>query len=256
MVILTNKRFEELVRRRVEEAKQEDQSRYEMELLMKQANIASLQSQINPHFLYNALECIRGQAVMDGSDDIARITQALSRFFRYSISGKKDLVTVGEELENAGNYVTIQQYRFRDKFVLESEVEEGVSVLDAVLPKLSLQPILENAIVHGFADMVRGGVLRIEARREGSEVVLRVSDNGKGMAVERLNQLIETLHEAEGLPRESGSGHGTGIGIRNVDRRLKLLFGEAYGLSLESVEQVGTAVELIFPYMTETSFHG
>lgn len=245
LVVMRQSTLEKLIQERAEEMTKEVNRSYEMELLMKQADIASLQSQINPHFLYNTLECIRGQALKEGSDDIAKITQALSRFFRYSISKQKNIVTLADELANVENYVTIQKYRFRDRFSLRIDIPDEEDILDSAIPKLALQPILENAIIHGFADRVTGGLITITGYITNDQLSITVSDNGCGMdhtALERLNEKLRNKDVS------TGGKNGTGIGVQNVDRRLKLLFGDTYGLHISSIPGIGTDVELFLPH--------
>ena len=247
LMIMTEQKFERLVRARIDEFAKVQRRNYEQELLMKQANLSALQSQINPHFLYNTLECIRGQALMEDSPDIAAAAQALSLFFRYSISGKSDIVTLREELENLKNYVAIQSYRFKDRFSLRIDIEDSDTVLDALIPKLTLQPIVENAVVHGFASTVSGGLVTVSVRLVEPNISILVSDNGKGMdegTLERLNRTIR----GEGAEKTSSGKKGTGLGLQNVDKRIKFRYGSEYGLSVQSCLGCGTDVELFIPF--------
>ena len=247
LMIMTEQKFERLVRARIDEFAKVQRRNYEQELLMKQANLSALQSQINPHFLYNTLECIRGQALMEDSPDIAAAAQALSLFFRYSISGKSDIVTLREELENLKNYVAIQSYRFKDRFSLRIDIEDSDTVLDALIPKLTLQPIVENAVVHGFASTVSGGLVTVSVRLVEPNISILVSDNGKGMdegTLERLNRTIR----GEGAEKTSSGKKGTGLGLQNVDKRIKFRYGSEYGLSVQSCLGRGTDVELFIPF--------
>ncbi len=253
LIITTQDKLEKMIKERLEKASLEASRNYERNLLMKQADIASLQSQINPHFLYNTLECIRGQALLEGADDIAETTKALSRFFRYSISGKNGVALIRDEIENIKNYVTIQQYRFRGRFTLNINAGNEEGILDAVIPKLSLQPVLENAIIHGFSDITEGGIIDISIRKTGRNVIIEVSDNGKGMDPEMLDSLCTKIRNSNSLANDNTGPH-TGIGLENVDRRIKLFFGSEYGLSVNSCPKVGTDVELFIPYMLSVNW--
>lgn len=242
--ILSDEKLEQIIGERVAKALKEENLSYEKEMLLKQANLATLQSQINPHFLYNTLECIRGMALLEEKEEIADIAWSLSRFFRYGISVKSNIVMLREELENVCNYAKIQNYRFRNRFVLQMEKEE--ELMDTMLPKLTLQPVVENAILHGLQDTLQGGIIDIQIRRVGQDVCIVISDNGCGMTPEKLAELShKTLY---GETEKGEEGTHTGIGLHNVDRRLKLYFGQEYGISIYSCEQLGTDVELRVPY--------
>lgn len=243
--IMTEEQLEQLVKERLEKVVQDENAVYEREILLKQANLVTLQSQINPHFLYNTLECIRGMALIEGVEDIANIAWSLSTFFRYSISSKSDMVTIWDEIENVKNYVTIQQYRFKDRFQLE--IKEEKTVMDAVIPKLTLQPAVENAIIHGLADITFGGKITVIVRRVDDNIQILVSDNGRGMSPEELERLCLKFRDKKMITGQEDNHH-TGIGLQNVDRRLKLYFGPDYGLSIQSCLDIGTDVELLFPY--------
>lgn len=216
---------------------------YEKEVLLKQADLQALQSQINPHFLYNTLECIRGMALMEGKENIADIALSLSRFFRYSISGKSDVVSLRDEVENCRTYTRIQNYRFQNRFVLK--VEEDQSVTNAMVPKLILQPIVENAILHGLQNILQGGVIEIRVEPVGDNIRIIISDNGSGMTPEKLEDLSRNILNGG---QQAADHHHAGIAMYNVDRRLKLMFGPEYGLSVFSCEGMGTDVELRIPY--------
>lgn len=249
LIIMTEEKFERLVAERIAAAREQQQRDYEQELLMKQANLTALQNQINPHFLYNTLECIRGQALMEDSPDIAAAAQALSRFFRYSISGKSDIVTLREELENLKNYVAIQSYRFADRFTLQTDLGGDGSALDALVPKLSLQPVVENAIIHGFSAITSGGIVSVSVRRAEGNLRITVSDNGCGMDAVALAALRRTVAGEEQPDRPvSASGRRSGLGLQNVDKRIKYRYGAEYGLSIQSVPGCGTDVELFLPF--------
>lgn len=219
-------------------------------LLQNQAQISALQNQINPHFLYNTLDSIRGQAILEGSERIAKIVEALSAFFRYNISQKSNMVTLQDELNNIWNYFAIQEYRFKDKFKLQIDVDESdEDIYKYFIPKLTIQPIVENAIYHGLETKASGGEVTIHIVRTIKKILIRVSDNGKGMAFETLKKLNHKIQS--GCITSEGNSTGTGIALVNVDRRIKLIYGQDYGITVYSTENVGTDVEIALPIMTK-----
>lgn len=218
----------------------------------KQAEYLALQNQINPHFLYNTLEGIRSEAIIAGIDSLAEMTEALSTFFRYTISQVEHLVTLEDELSNIENYFYIQQFRFGEKLTLNIcyEHDEDVSELDILqyrLPKLTLQPIVENSIYHGIERKIGKGHLTIKISLSDERLYIRVSDNGLGMSEERLKQLNDKLQGLSLEEEMSTSNKKGGIAIVNVNNRIKLLFGEEYGIYVYSREGSGTDVDITLP---------
>lgn len=233
------------------------------EIYKKNAEYSALQSQINPHFLYNTLETIRSQAISDGNREIAEMVKRLSLIFRYSISSKGDLVTLRDELNNIRNYMEIMRFRFYDRFTLEINVdEEQEQIYDYYVPRLILQPIVENAINHGLDEMVSGGIVGIEVALM-DDLIITVSDNGKGMSLRDLDALnakmrsdssrgqqdmMSFAREQSGTATESASERkGSGIALANINQRIQLLYGKKYGICIYSSENCGTDVELTLP---------
>lgn len=216
----------------------------------KHAELTALQSQINPHFLYNTLESVRGQALLDGNEEIARMMEALSSFFRYSISRKGTLVTLRDELANIQNYMLIQRYRFNNRFSMEIYIdEEDEDAYDFKIPKLIIQPVVENAVFHGLEERLEGGTVSIEVIVTDKHMMITVSDNGKGMDDETLARLNKRIHSQEDklVEEDEREQTNTGIGLPNIHKRLQLLFGEEYGLSVYSTLNQGTDVEITVP---------
>lgn len=247
-MVITPKKFERYVKERVAQEMLDKNRDYEKNLLQKQTDLAYLQNQINPHFLYNTLECIRGQALNEGMLDIADTVKALAQFFRYSISVKGTVVTIEDEIANLRNYVAIQQYRFRGKFKLEVDLEEDDCEIlrKCLIPKLSLQPIVENAIIHGLENTTENGVVTVKAFLVNHSVLLTIQDNGEGMERETLRHLNEKINKNLS---DDGRVH-SGIGLNNVQKRIQLFFGKEYGISVNSVKGLGTTVEMYFPVKT------
>lgn len=247
LYLLTQSQLDDIVAAKVSEALAKTNRDLEKELLMKQANLAALQEQINPHFLYNALECIRGQALMENATTVASAAHALSQYFRYCISNKSGIVTLADELAYVKDYVTIQQFRFQNRFVLECQVEDE-SVLDMVVPKLMLQPLVENAIIHGLADKMEGGIIKVSIQHTQKHVQITVADNGRGISSTQLRDLnarISKPYVRNSMPEQQG----TGIALGNVNNRLKMLFGDAYGLTMfSSGVNNGTTATIFLPY--------
>lgn len=219
------------------------------QLQHKQAEVLALQNQINPHFLYNTLEAIRSDALMADCEEIAETTEALATFFRYTISNVQEYVTFSDELDNVENYFTVQQCRFGDKIELELEMENEL-LLEARMPKLILQPLVENAVIHGLEGKLDGGQVKILIENSEDTLFLRVRDNGLGMSEEETDRLNEIL---SGGSRQSGSEKGKrgGIALRNVNSRIRLMFGDDYGMKIYSKEGVGTECCLTMPLMME-----
>lgn len=221
------------------------EKQYASDILSKQAELDALQSQINPHFLYNTLDSIRGQALMEGAEDIADMTEALSTFFRYSISNRNNVVTLDEELENVRNYFMIQQFRFNNRFQLQILPFSQELGENCHLPKMTLQPILENAILHGMEEKIGPGTITIRVMETDSRIVITISDDGAGMNEETLLQLQAKLRGDE--PVSMKRTRGNGIALPNVSRRIKLLFGEDCGIYVMSTLGLGTDVEITLP---------
>lgn len=218
----------------------------------KQAQYLALQNQINPHFLYNTLEGIRGEAITAGLDNVAKMTEALSTFFRYTISNVEQLVTLEDELHNIDNYYIIQRYRFGERINLfvDCDEEDREELYQYRMPKLTLQPIVENAIIHGIERKIDRGNIRIKLEATSKRLIITVSDDGAGMDETRLRELNREL-ETPSLdfvkPDREKRG---GIAIINVNSRIRLLFGEEYGISIYSTVDVGTDVEITLPLLT------
>ena len=215
-----------------------------------------MQSQINPHFLYNTLECIRGQALIDGNMEIAKMVEALSAFFRYSISRKGNLVTLRDELANIENYMLIQRYRFNNRFSMEVIIdEEDEEAYNFMIPRLIIQPIVENAIFHGLEEKLEGGKVTIEVIVTDQNLILTISDNGKGMDSKKLKELNARIQmDNVDLDEEEKRNHrNTGIALPNIHKRIRLLFGEEYGVNVYSTVGQGTDVEITIPVNDKNS---
>ncbi len=213
---------------------------YRIEAQKKEAELGALQSQINPHFVYNTLEAIRMTAELNDDVDSADMISILGRMLRYGTDDPGGEATVREELEHAARYVDLLNYRYRGRFELEIRVPEAL--LEEKLPKLTLQPIIENAAYHGLDDKPLMK-LSIEALPEDGRLRFRVSDNGCGMNEATLRKLNEGI--AGGLPsRKKVRG---GVGLKNVHHRLALRYGPGCGLRVSSAPGIGTSVELSLP---------
>ena len=224
---------------------------YEARLRAKDAQLLALQSQINPHFLFNTLNSVRALSRRGEAAAVAAVTESLADLFRYSMSNWNELVPLREELGHVANYVTIQQVRFGDRIQYAYDVPDELA--DALVVKLSLQPLVENAITHGLNR--RGDRLHITvcAAAEGDELAVSVADDGGGIELATLTRLREALARpvaAGTLPTAEA-----GIGITNIDRRIKLLFGEEYGLRFRVIPESGTTVILHLPLQRRRDDH-
>lgn len=211
---------------------------------LKKAELRALQAQINPHFLYNTLDTIIWMAETQQTEQVVQLVSALSSFFRISLSKGRDWITIGEEIERTRSYLTIQKMRYRD--ILDFRIEVDDAVANNTILKLILQPLVENALYHGIKNKRSGGEITVRARQHGDgQIVLEVEDNGIGFTPERLEHVRAQIDDdSDEIRLESG------FGIDNVNKRVKLLYGRQYGLSIESAHQVGTRVTLVIPAIT------
>ena len=225
-------------------ALREDESQ-RMMLMRRQVELSFLQHQINPHFLYNTLDSIRSKALMDKQREIATMTEILSRFFRYCISSDDGLVRVGEELDHIRDYFYIQKFRFEDRFDMEIDMERE-EIRELFLPRMTIQPLVENAMIHGLEKVEHKGVIRVSLMVARDRLRITVSDNGFGMTREELIRLNARLQSPFEEQLALGGEHG-GIAIRNVNARLKLLFGEDSGIRYRSLIGEGTDAVVTMP---------
>ncbi len=230
-----------------EEILSEDKVSYQTEIEAKQIVLSTLQKQINPHFLYNTLDCIRGEALIRGQDELADIIGVLSSFFRYSISHKGNIVTVYDEIQNVRNYYKIQQFRFAALEPLEISCTESIeSIYDVLIPKMTLQPLVENAIHHGLSAKLDSGHIALTFEKLGNDLIICCTDNGVGIEPERLNAINDFI-KSEPDGSLDAPAAGTGIGLRNVSRRISLLFGKPYGITVYSFLGKGTSIQVRIP---------
>jgi two-component system sensor histidine kinase YesM len=209
---------------------------------LKKAELKALQAQINPHFLYNTLDTIVWMAESNQTGQVIEIVRALSSFFRIALSRGKDWIPIGQEIEHVRSYLQIQKIRYRD--ILDYEIEVDESILEGTILKLTLQPIVENALYHGIKGKRNGGTIWIKARQEDhSRILLEVQDNGVGCTPYELARIQARLNdESAGISQE-----GEGFGLANVNKRIKLYYGPQYGVSIESRYHEGTTVTVAIP---------
>ena len=217
----------------------------------RQAQYLALQNQINPHFLYNTLESIRSEAMEAGMDSVVCMTEALAHFFRYTISNMENMVTLEEELDNINTYFLIQKYRFEERIglTIEYDEEEHDLLNHCLLPKLTLQPVVENSIIHGIERKMGFSTVRIVLKCTEKRLIIQVSDDGIGMQPEALDDLNRKLNQSlfESLHNKKKKG---GIALVNVNNRIHLIFGEEYGMTVYSTPGVGTDVMIELPLVT------
>lgn len=227
--------FEHLVKRiqqLMEEVKQE-------ETTLRKTELKALQAQINPHFLYNTLDSISWMCEEGKTEEAVLMVNALAKLFRISISRGREIIPIDKEVQHAECYLQIQKFRYTNHFDYEFEVED--SCKDYLCNKITLQPLIENALYHGL-DMQDEGHISIRIKEDGEDVLMEIEDNGIGMTEEQVSELFVN---------DGTDNHG--IGVKNVNDRIKIYFGDKYGISVRSELDVGTCVSIRIPKITEES---
>ncbi|WP_162251230.1 sensor histidine kinase [Paenibacillus sp. Root444D2] len=206
---------------------------YQQQTHHRKAELLSLLSKLNPHFLYNSLDMIYWKAIMKEEEEIGGSIVALSNILRYSISHKNEFVTVTEDMEQLANYLMIQRMRYEDKLQYKFEIQHEIA--DYKIPKLVIQPLVENAIKYAFQDMKHDGIIHIRGYMDADGLYFEVTDNGIGMSEEKIQMLLSTC---ESVSEEAG------LGIQLVHQRAKYMYGEEYGVSIVSVVGKGTTIKV------------
>lgn len=212
------------------------------QLLKRRAELIALQAQINPHFLYNTLDSIRWKAEEYEAEEISAMVQALATLFRIDLSRGREMIPISEELKHVSSYLSIQKYCYGDTLDYQIQVQEGL--MGCYVPKIILQPLVENSIYHGLKEKDEGGTVRILGREEEGVIVFQVWDDGVGIEPKLLKRLEEGLLKGLVMNRE-------GYGIFNVNERIRLYFGEKYGLNIENGPEAGAVVTLRMPLVRE-----
>jgi len=209
---------------------------YKKQIVIKDAEYKTLQAQINPHFLYNTLDSINWAAKVNGQKKISDIAESLGYLMRSSINMKESLITLEEELKVVKSYIIIQSHRFEERLIFNLDIPDHI--LGCKVPKFILQPLIENSIQYGLQQMIGVCEISVYGKLEGDNVILTVVDNGPGMNKQYVEQLHSDTYESK----------GTGLGLKNIRERIKLLFGEPYGINIDSELGKGTKVTITIPY--------
>ena len=208
---------------------------YATKLRQREAELKALQAQINPHFLYNALDTIYWMGRMEKAFETSRLVEALAKLFRLSLNSGREITRLKDEAEHLSNYMVIQQKRYGDSIHFKIDIEDDL--LDCIVIKLILQPLVENSINHGIDKKNGKGNITVSIKKEGSNLVYKIQDDGIGVDVEEINRLLQSAEDSN-----------RGFGIKNVNDRLKLYFGEQYGIEYFSGKGEGTTVMVVQPY--------
>jgi two-component system sensor histidine kinase YesM len=216
----------------------------EQEKQRRRTELALLQAQINPHFLYNTLDTIIWLIESGEIREAVTMVDSLSNFFRFSLSRGQNVITLAEEEQHIRSYLKIQQMRYRDLMKYEIDIPEELK--NFILPKLTLQPLVENALYHGIKQRRRKGVISVTGRTQNEQLILEVSDDGSGMTQDRADEVRAYLAE----------GRREGFGLRTVHQRIQILFGKEYGLTVESTQDVGTKIIVTIPMRTNDTEMG
>lgn len=212
------------------------------QLSLRKAEFELLQAQINPHFLYNTLDAIVWLAESDDSKKVVEMVENLSSFFRTSLNQGKEIVSIRDEVEHIRSYLGIQKVRYQD--ILNYEIEVDDNILDMDIPKLSLQPFVENALYHGIKEKRGGGKICVTGRLDNNRILLEITDDGAGMTEERLIRVRRELEEQTAEERSI-------YGMYNVNQRIKLNYGKDYGVVIESTLGKGTKAGIILPFLVK-----
>jgi two-component system LytT family sensor kinase len=238
--ISSNYIVEEELNEKREKLMKELEEHIELKSLLQETQLKLLQSQVNPHFLFNTLNTISRIAYLENAEQTQNVTYSLAKIMRYSLRNATEPVTLKEELDYIQSYLTIQQSRFRNQIEYEQLLEIDPAAIK--VPILSIQPIIENAIIHGLEPQSGEKKIKFHGFLRDGNVILEISDTGVGISEER----ISTIFSHTGKKR---NGHTTGIGMDNVQKRIKYYFGEEYGISvIKSEVSVGTTVQIILPF--------
>ncbi|MEK5405303.1 sensor histidine kinase [Paenibacillus sp. FSL W8-0439] len=222
---------------------EKDKQSLEMRRLVKELELLALQNQINPHFLFNTLNVLSKLAILEGAEKTSDLIVSLSNLLRYSLQKLDKPVTLQEELDHISEYVTIQQARFRDR--IRFDLHFDASVLQQQIPALTIQPFIENAFLHGVADMENGAIITLTLSRAGEDVQIKISDNGKGMTEETRLSVLRLEGGAE-------SSSSTGLGMQNVFRRLQLFYEKEGMVEIRSHIGLGTTITIRIPVKKES----
>lgn len=228
--------FGEGVEQMVQRMGQLIQEATEKQSRLRHAELALLQAQINPHFLYNTMDTIIWLIEAEKTEEAVEMVSNLSGFFRHSLSKGADVIPLSQEICHVHSYLQIQQVRYKD--ILSYRIDMDPRIGGQRIPKLTLQPLVENALYHGIKLKRARGTIVITGKVDGTDIVLQVQDDGVGMSPERLEQ----------LRRSMGSGERVGFGLSTVEERLRLFFGEGYGLQIDSTEGCGTTITARIPW--------
>ncbi|GGD66560.1 sensor histidine kinase [Paenibacillus nasutitermitis] len=218
---------------------------YQSRLAEKDAQLSALQAQINPHFLYNTLNIMKSISRVKGIEEVAEMSESLAELFQYSMKNLQHPVALEDELEHIRCYMNIQKHRFFDRFELQSDIPE--ELLQASILKLTIQPLIENAIIHGLGKKKSGGVIGLRVRCTQGILLIEVTDNGRGIDGQKQQELRSQLRApilSTGVDQET-----RGIGLQNIQQRIQLFYGEPYGIGLMSIPGEGTTVKLEIPYL-------
>ncbi len=235
--------FNEMLDQMEELRKKENQAN----LLASQAQFKALQAQINPHFLYNTLDTMSSIAEIRDCPEVSILSQSLSNIFRYSLNMKDSFSTVAQEITHLKNYTYVMSVRMQDHVKYVYDIDE--EALQSRIPRISIQPLVENALNHGLRNKRGEKEIHISVKKKGSMLEICVADNGVGMDAEEFNRLLRenSLNRAE---------QGSSIGLHNINARIKMKYGEEYGITLESVSGEGTCVRVLLPADSAEEFGG
>jgi two-component system sensor histidine kinase YesM len=214
---------------------------YKQKLLKKEAELNALQSQITPHFLYNTLNSIRYAAILQNATIVSDMLEALVELLQLSTGKYNESITIKDEIQQVKNYMKLQMFRYRDLFVVEYEIEE--EILNYRVPKLVLQPLVENSILHGI-NLRRGdGRIIVRCKKQDTNIVLEVEDNGIGITEDKVHEIL--------CKKRNDDDKFSGIGVNNVNERIKIHFGDSYGLTYTNAHNGGTIATILIPLIIE-----
>ena len=231
----------------MKEQEQYIKTQYQDRLILLDAQMKSLEAQINSHFLFNTLESINSIAEVEGVSSISDIVLSLGNMFRYSIKTESEIVTLYDELDHINNYVSIQQVRFNNRFRVETDISDSLKKQKVL--KLILQPLVENALYHGLKNCTRGDLITVSAKKDNNNLLISVWDNGVGMSEDELNSLQEKLI-APAEFKSLGKRSSRSIGLSNINARIRLYYGHEYGMTVDIAASGGLRITLRLPDQT------